>query len=162
MKVTALIPDEIINDVQEYTGGKNITDSLVKALSDWLYVKRIQKLIKKSGKNLCSSRMDFQPKVSGTLIENKGMILIDTSVWVEFFKANPPFTEEIEELLENKQVLSFEPVFAELLFGSRNDRERSQIISYWQILPRIAFDHVFYSILPVMQAKTIFLTWESA
>jgi hypothetical protein len=71
------------------------------------------------------------------------MILIDTSVWVEFFKANPPFTEEIEELLENKQVLSFEPVFAELLFGSRNDRERSQIISYWQILPRIAFDHVF-------------------
>jgi hypothetical protein len=44
MKVTALIPDEIIYDVQEYTGGKNITDSLVKALSDWLYVKRIQKL----------------------------------------------------------------------------------------------------------------------
>jgi hypothetical protein len=44
MKVTALIPDEIINDVQEYTKGKNITDSLIKALSDWLYIKRIQKL----------------------------------------------------------------------------------------------------------------------
>lgn len=44
MKVTALIPDEIVYDVQEYTGGKNITDSLVKALSDWLYLKRIQKL----------------------------------------------------------------------------------------------------------------------
>ena len=44
MKVTALIPDEIINDVQEYTAGKNITDSLIKALSDWLYIKRIQKL----------------------------------------------------------------------------------------------------------------------
>jgi hypothetical protein len=44
MKVTALIPDEIVNDVQEYTGGKNITDSLIKALSDWLYIKRIQKL----------------------------------------------------------------------------------------------------------------------
>lgn len=44
MKVTALIPDEIIKDVQEYTKGKNITDSLIKALSDWLYMKRIQKL----------------------------------------------------------------------------------------------------------------------
>lgn len=44
MKVTAIIPDDIINDVQEYTEGKNITDSLVKALSDWLYIKRIQKL----------------------------------------------------------------------------------------------------------------------
>jgi hypothetical protein len=44
MKVTALIPDEIINDVQEFTNGKNITESLIKALSDWLYIKRIQKL----------------------------------------------------------------------------------------------------------------------
>ena len=44
MKVTAIIPDEIINDIQEYTDGKNITDSLIKALSDWLYIKRIQKL----------------------------------------------------------------------------------------------------------------------
>ena len=44
MKVTAIIPDEIISDVQDYTGGKNITDSIIKALSDWLYIKRIQKL----------------------------------------------------------------------------------------------------------------------
>lgn len=44
MKITALIPDEIISDVQEYTEGKNITDSLIKALTDWLYIKRIQKL----------------------------------------------------------------------------------------------------------------------
>ena len=46
MKVTALIPDEIITDVREYTEGKNITESLIKALSDWLYIKRIQKLNK--------------------------------------------------------------------------------------------------------------------
>ena len=44
MKVTAIIPDEIVSDVQEYTKGKNITDSIIKALSDWLYIKRIQKL----------------------------------------------------------------------------------------------------------------------
>ena len=44
MKVTAIIPDEIIADVQKYTGGKNITDSLIKALNDWLYTRRIEDL----------------------------------------------------------------------------------------------------------------------
>ena len=44
MKVTAIIPDEIVNDIQEFTEGKNVTDSLIKALEDWLYIKRIQKL----------------------------------------------------------------------------------------------------------------------
>lgn len=49
MKVTALIPDEIIADVRKYTGGKNITDSLIKALNDWLYVKRLENLNEKLG-----------------------------------------------------------------------------------------------------------------
>ena len=44
MKVTAIIPDEIIADVQHFTGGKNITDSLIKALNDWLYTKKIETL----------------------------------------------------------------------------------------------------------------------
>lgn len=44
MKVTAIIPDDLIRDVQKYTEGKNITDSLVKALNDWLYAKRIEQL----------------------------------------------------------------------------------------------------------------------
>jgi len=44
MKISAVIPDELITDVQEFTEGKNITESIIKALSDWLYLKRIQKL----------------------------------------------------------------------------------------------------------------------
>ena len=44
MKVTAIIPDEIISDVRKFTDGKNITDSLIKALNDWLYAKRIENL----------------------------------------------------------------------------------------------------------------------
>lgn len=51
MKVTALIPDEIIADVRKYTGGKNITDSLIIALNDWLYVKRLENLNEKLGQN---------------------------------------------------------------------------------------------------------------
>ncbi len=44
MKVTAIIPDEIIRDVKKFTEGKNITDSLIRALNDWLYTKRIEHL----------------------------------------------------------------------------------------------------------------------
>jgi hypothetical protein len=50
MKVTAIIPDDVIHDVQQYTNGKNITDSLVKALQDWLYAKRMEKLNKELSK----------------------------------------------------------------------------------------------------------------
>jgi hypothetical protein len=44
MKVTAIIPDDVIKDVQKFSAGKNLTESLIKALSDWLYIKRVQKL----------------------------------------------------------------------------------------------------------------------
>ncbi|MCK4748289.1 MAG: hypothetical protein KAT15_14665 [Bacteroidales bacterium] len=51
MKVTAIIPDEIIKDVQKFTEGKNITDSLIKALNDWLYAKRVENLNEKLARN---------------------------------------------------------------------------------------------------------------
>lgn len=44
MKVTAVIPDDIIKDVREFTGVKNTTESLIEASSEWLYQRRIQKL----------------------------------------------------------------------------------------------------------------------
>jgi len=44
MKVTAIIPDDLIHDVKAFTKGKNITESLVIALEDWLYHKRIEEL----------------------------------------------------------------------------------------------------------------------
>ena len=67
------------------------------------------------------------------------MILVDTSIWIEFFKSNPVFVNEIESLLVSKNVITIEPIFAELLFGSRNDYERKIILSYWKVLPKIKF-----------------------
>jgi predicted nucleic acid-binding protein len=67
------------------------------------------------------------------------MILADTSVWIEFFKQNKDFTNEMIELLESKSIISIEPVFAELLYGSRNNSERTIILAYWKVLPKIKF-----------------------
>jgi predicted nucleic acid-binding protein len=68
------------------------------------------------------------------------MILIDTSIWIEFFKSNPDFAGELELLLEGKQVITIEPVFAELLYGSRSEKETGIISSYWNVLPQIKFN----------------------
>ncbi len=67
------------------------------------------------------------------------MILIDTSVWIEFFRQNNMYAEIIEDLLKQQQVISIEPVFSELLFGVRQNKDKEMILSYWRILPRVEF-----------------------
>lgn len=67
------------------------------------------------------------------------MILVDTSVWIEFFKQKEPFKATVQSLLKSQMALSIEPVFAELLYGVRMKKEKDIIQSYWQILPRIEF-----------------------
>jgi len=67
------------------------------------------------------------------------MILIDTSVWIEFFRQRDTVVERIRPLLSEQKVVTVEPVFSELLFGVRNKKEKEIIQSYWQVLPRIDF-----------------------
>ncbi|MBV6645665.1 MAG: DUF2191 domain-containing protein [Cyclobacteriaceae bacterium] len=45
MKVTALIPDDLIDEVKKETGGKNITESLIIALKQYLAQKKVDYLI---------------------------------------------------------------------------------------------------------------------
>lgn len=44
MKVTANLPDKLIFDVKELTQGKNITDSIELALSEWTKLAKLKKL----------------------------------------------------------------------------------------------------------------------
>jgi predicted nucleic acid-binding protein len=67
------------------------------------------------------------------------MILVDTSVWIEFFRQNMSYVKDMELLLKGRFVVTVEPVFSELLFGVRHKKHRELIMSYWNILPRIAF-----------------------
>lgn len=47
MKVTALLPDDIIQEVKKISGGKNITDSILIALRDYIARQKIRKAIQK-------------------------------------------------------------------------------------------------------------------
>jgi hypothetical protein len=59
MKVTALIPEDMIRDVKKYSGGRNITDSLLIALTDYLSRQRIKKLVKRVKAKPLEFRSDF-------------------------------------------------------------------------------------------------------
>ena len=51
MKVTALIPDDIIREVKKLSGGKNITESILIAMQDYIARQRIRKAIQKVKEN---------------------------------------------------------------------------------------------------------------
>lgn len=66
------------------------------------------------------------------------MIIIDTSVWIEFLRNNKKYFNHIKNLLENNKVLTLEIIFSELLQGARNKKEQEIIYQYWINLPKIS------------------------
>ncbi len=63
------------------------------------------------------------------------MIVLDTSVWIEYLKQNEKFVPKVKKLLENREVLAIECVFGELLQGARDSREIELLLNYWRYLP---------------------------
>ena len=66
------------------------------------------------------------------------MILIDTSVWIEFFKRQPSVFSTVTSLLESQSIIAAECVFGELLQGVKDSRERTVVLGYWDNLPKRA------------------------
>lgn len=44
MKVTALLPNELVDEVKRISHGKNITEALNIALSEWVQLKKLSEL----------------------------------------------------------------------------------------------------------------------
>ena len=59
MKITALVPEELIQDVKKYSGGKNITESIIIALNDYINRQRIKKSVQKLKKNPLEFVVEF-------------------------------------------------------------------------------------------------------
>jgi hypothetical protein len=59
MKVTALIPEQIIEEVKKYSGAKNITEGLLIALNDYLQRQRLKKVIQKIKRSPLEFSKDF-------------------------------------------------------------------------------------------------------
>ncbi|TGK10705.1 PIN domain-containing protein [Leptospira stimsonii] len=71
------------------------------------------------------------------------MILVDTSIWIEFFKKNEPYFSELKDLIESSEVLVHEVIFGELLQGCKSKSEVSFILEYWENLNTLSSDNSF-------------------
>jgi predicted nucleic acid-binding protein len=63
------------------------------------------------------------------------MIILDTSIWIEYLKRNDEYRVVIDDLLRGKKVLAFDFIFGELLQGAK-EHEKAKIIGIWEILPK--------------------------
>lgn len=66
MKVTALIPNTLIDEVKTLSNGKNITDSLIKALTEWVNIKKINEL----NQQVADKPLEFKPNFDAEKIRN--------------------------------------------------------------------------------------------
>ncbi len=65
------------------------------------------------------------------------MVIIDTNIWIEFFKGNEHYTEHVSMLIENRLAVAIEPIFAELIYGVRSPKDKTIVLNYWNILRKI-------------------------
>jgi len=71
------------------------------------------------------------------------MIILDTSIWIEFLRGNEKYYSIVKDLLENQKVLAAECIFGELLQGSLSKREQNIIVQYWNNLPKCSIDEIW-------------------
>lgn len=64
-------------------------------------------------------------------------ILVDTSIWLDFFKLKPEAGKKLENLLIGNSVITCGIVMFELLQGIRYEKEKTIILKSLSILPYI-------------------------
>jgi predicted nucleic acid-binding protein len=70
------------------------------------------------------------------------MLILDTSVWIEFLKNNQTYFPTIRNLLESREILAVEVIFGELLQGTKNRKEKEIILDYWTYLPKEKYENI--------------------
>lgn len=71
------------------------------------------------------------------------MVIVDTSIWIEFFKRNEPYFSELKDLIESSEAIVHEVIFGELLQGCKNKSEVSFILEYWENLNTLTSENSF-------------------
>ena len=50
-------------------------------------------------------------------------VLVDSSVWIEFFRKNEPYHGIVSQLMDDEQIVCCGVILAELIQGARSDKE---------------------------------------
>ena len=65
-------------------------------------------------------------------------VLVDTSVWIEFFRKKDPWHRAVEQLMDEDRVCCTGLVLAELLQGARSDQEIAVLKDFIHVFPFFA------------------------
>jgi len=64
------------------------------------------------------------------------MIILDTSVWIEYLKRNSDYKALIDDFLKEGKILAFDFIFGELMQRAK-EHEWIKISGLWEILPKV-------------------------
>ena len=60
-------------------------------------------------------------------------VLVDSSVWIEFFRKNEPYHGIVSQLMDTEQIVCCGVILAELLQGAKSDREIAVLENFPQV-----------------------------
>ena len=70
-------------------------------------------------------------------------IIVDSSVWFEYFKKNDPYYKDVQTFIEIFSVKIIDPVIGEILQGALNQTELNFIRSHIRYVPKIEILDLF-------------------
>jgi predicted nucleic acid-binding protein len=70
-------------------------------------------------------------------------IILDSSVWFEYFKRNDPYYKEVQMYLNILKIKTIDPVIGELLQGAKSQAEITFIKEHIQYVPKVEIDNLF-------------------
>jgi predicted nucleic acid-binding protein len=65
-------------------------------------------------------------------------VLVDTSIWIEFFRKHEPYHGIVARLIDNEQVFCCGIILAELMQGAKSDKELSALDDFPRVFPFIS------------------------
>ena len=60
-------------------------------------------------------------------------VLVDSSVWIEFFRKNEPYHDIVSRLMDDEQIICCGVILAELMQGAKSDKELAVLEDFLQI-----------------------------
>ena len=70
-------------------------------------------------------------------------LIVDSSVWFEYFKRNDPYFKEVQTYLEIQCIKIIDPVIGEILQGALNQNDLNFIRAGLQFVPKIELKNLF-------------------
>ncbi len=70
-------------------------------------------------------------------------IILDSSVWFEYFKRNDPYFNEVQTFFNVMRIKIIDPIIGEILQGALNKNEINFIREHIQYVPKIEISGLF-------------------